>query len=73
MEENAKTFLEPILWPLECLKFFGGFPLDITFIEEKTTIQFNWLQTIKSFFFFLTLIITMIAPQVYEVIFFGPV
>ena len=73
MEENSKTFLDPILWPLEILKFFGGLPLNIIFTEEKTAIKFSWWQAIKMLVFFVILIITMIAPQVYEVLIFSPV
>jgi hypothetical protein len=73
MEENFKSVLEPIMRPLEFLRFFGGLPLNITFIEEKTKISFSWWQAIKMLFLFFILVFTIFAPQVYEVLSFGTV
>jgi len=68
MEENSKTFLEPILWLLKVLKFFGGLPLDITFTDGRTKIKFSWWQGIKMVFLLFIVAITMIAPQFYELL-----
>jgi hypothetical protein len=68
MEENSKAFLEPIMWLLRIQKIFGGLPLDITFTEEKTLMKFSWWQGVKMMVFIFVIIITLIAPQFYELL-----
>ncbi len=47
-----KSILKPILLQLKFLKFFGGFPLKIQFVEEGTQFNFECLQGIKLVFLF---------------------
>ena len=61
-----KSILKPILLQLKILKFFGGFPLKIQFVEEGTQFNFKCLQGIKLFFYFVIFNICFALTLIYD-------
>jgi hypothetical protein len=65
---EQKSILKPILLQLRILKFFGGFPLKIQFVEEGTQFNFECLQGITLVFYFFIFNICFASTLIYDAI-----
>jgi hypothetical protein len=62
------SILKPILLQIRILKFCGGFPLRIQFVEEGTQFHFECLQGIKLVLYFVIFNICFASTLIYDAI-----